>query len=235
MGRYLLIILLFLSLQVNAGRYLFVINQKDPLFINDTKGWISYFQSRYRSIEVTTLTKYTNAEAGEIIRQYGLNLRQKDTLFIIATAHSHTVNDNGFVILQMGKNDEVNVNDHVIWHYTWEYWLNYLDLKHIRSLIILSVCDPFTLITRQAAEVKSYCTIVYCTDKSDNIMYQYYGSLMLITMKQDMLSDMQSYIDYCSREWLDKRYYSGVDYRDGRSIMECYPIRPVMYGRNFYF
>lgn len=235
MGRIVLIILLLTGNNVVAGRHLLIINQRQELFINDANGWSSYFKQLYPGIQITRLSAYTNAEAGEIVREYGLLLKPADTLILVVSAHTHAVNQKGFSILQMDAGNNIDVQRHVIWQYTWEFWLNYLESKKIRSLFILNACHPFTLISRTAAEKVRYTTIVYSTDRDANIMYEKYGSLLLVTMKQARLSDISSYMHYCANEWRDKRYYAGTDYRDGRRLIDYYPIQPIMYGPNFYF
>ncbi len=232
MGRIALIILLLFPTQLFAGRYLFLLHQREQTFTADGNVWASFFKKKYPDLKIIYLKEYTAPECGGIVKKLGEDLSFKDTLIMVIAAH--TIDKMGATILKM-VNNEVDFDNGIITSYTYKYWLTYLNEKRIRILVFLLTCQSEDIIPFELAKRLSYVTIVYGSDKGYTLFKSGVGSIISACFSENDLPDISSYIVCLTHEWKNKKYYQGSDMNNGWKIMDYYPMKPVMVGNNFYF
>jgi hypothetical protein len=209
-----------------------LLHQQEQTFIADGNAWAAFFGKKYPDIKITWLKTYTASECGSLIKKYGEDLDKTDTLIIVIAAH--TIDKMACTILKM-KNNEVDFDNGIITSYTYKYWLSYLNEKGIRILVLLLSCQNDEIIPYEFAGKLSHVTTIYGSNKGYAVFKKDVGSLMVLTMLENKLPDTRSYVDYVTKEWKNKKYYHGNDIYNNWSLLDYYPIQPVMCGPNFYF
>lgn len=229
MARFVLIFIFILPVNLFAGKHLFILNQRDPTFIADAYLWQHFFIKHYPSIAITSLVDYSSGEVRRIFKEYEVSCTWQDTLILIIT--SHTVKNGNCTLLKLSEPD-VNVFDDLIFKSDYEQFLISLAKKHVRVLLIINSCDPFTVINPMFIMTLKNVTVIY-SDEKYSINQLGTGSLIGQLVNCINLPDMASYINWLNDRYENKEYYYGYDKTIGEPIMNYFPQRSTMYGPNY--
>lgn len=240
MARALLILFFLLPVsRMTAGKYLFVINQRQQSFICDGDKWQEYFKTIYPGIDITKLKEYKAQEAACKMQEFLNKLTKNDTLILIVSSHmipnpGGRTGEKGCIILDASKGLP-DLNSGVIWQYTWQNWIDNLDKRNVTTFFILITCKPYLVIDPIFTARKMSLTVLLATDKDYSIFTKNGGSLMAQTMASKKWKSASEFVNYAKNCWLDRSYYHFIDVTTGRNANEFYPISPVLLGKDFYF
>lgn len=241
MARIFTIIAILCLLDVSyAGKHLYIINQNNSEFVADADLWELYFKSKYTGLSFSRSQGNDVQAIAAHMLHLCTNLTSNDTLFLVVTSHMipNPNADKGMRGALLLKDDGSlpDLNKDVIWQYTVQYWLNHLEIKKVKTLVILNTCEPYLIADSIFAKSLQYITLVYTTNKQYSILYRDAGSIFVNSMfSAGNLPSMGKYCRYMRHDWLNKRYYQFYDEKAKFNAMELYPIHPVMFGNDFKF
>jgi hypothetical protein len=232
------ILLISLSyFSVSAKIFVFIINQYDTAFVIDANKWQSYFNEKYKGVDIKRLSDYKIEEVNKQIKNYYELLNKNDTLILIITAHMipnyyGEFGYRGAIILKLTDILPDLEND-VIWQYQLLNWLDYFEKNSVRVLLILNTCEPYLIADSIQFRRYNYLTTFYSTNKEYCILSRSNGSLLINTLMKKNLNTLYEYCNYLSNDWLKKEYYMFID--GGIDAMKFYPIKPMVIGNDFKF
>lgn len=230
MARLLLILILFIPANLQAGKYLFLLTQKEATFQADGRLWEKFFKQNSGPIHVTRLQEYSTIEVVSMFNDYRTRLTLKDTLIIVVSAH--TVRYGNCTLLQYPG--DANIFDMVVFKNTYETFLEALTRKGARIILVVNSCEPFTVIDPMLSYRLKGLTIIY-SDEDYSIFNENAGSLLAILIHQHKFRDMKTCVEWVNERFLDKSIYYGNDKTLNTPISDYYPQKSTLYGPNYIF
>lgn len=232
MAHYLLIILLFIPVNLVAGKHLLLITQQEDTFVLDGYCWQSFFEQSSGTMPATRLKSFTADEVKSVFNNLSYSLKDSDTLYFIVSAH--TVKYGNCTLLRIPDLNDINLARDYVFRDDYEAFLSALNVKKIRVLLIINSCEPHTVIPTSFTMKFQYLTIMY-SDENYSLFIQGIGSLASQLLNGLCFSDLDTLVNYLNHAYLDEALYHGYDDAIKQDIKELYPQQSIIYGNNISF